>query len=516
MGEGWHFFATNLDRAGGEVLAINDLELAGSQITTALSGPGGITGTIPVEQARLKGADGLPLLRPWRSCVYAELDGVIRGGGVIADDIDIDDPAVRLSCKGLSAYPTGQPYKGDKWWAMADPFDIAREFWSDLQGWPRGNIGLDVVFSPASTPIRLGKQPVDKWTIIDQKAYANKRVPLLPPGRPFQYVYYDTDSAGHTKKVTRYGMASRSQYFTNDPFPQMWWDTGAFTTSRGKLLFWSNGELQEQEVYPKAQSPFPGGLVDGVIRDSNGNITFAIFGYFTSTKPTADADGEELQPYRINEYDTLDMGQWWDNLCKDGGFDYYETHAWAPAADRNPRTGEPVNIDHVLHVGYPTVGRNLRTSPSHRFEIGINVSTVPTVALSADDYCDEVLVVGAGEGPAKVRGRASVPDQGRMHRTRVVSDPMIKTNELAQKRAAQEASSYAGDHNVSELKVRNHSFAPLGSYGPGDTLQLLGSGKGWADDLNQPFRITQIAVTPDEGDTATLTGARPDKVSSEV
>lgn len=482
MAEGWHFFATNLDRAGSEVLAINDLELSGSHVTMSqLSGPGGLTGTIPVEQARLKGSDGLPLLRPWQSCVYAELGGVIRGGGVIADDIDLDEPQVSLSCKGFSAYPTGQPYKGDKWWAMADPFDIAREFWSDVQSQPRSNIGLDVVFSPAATPVRLGRLPVEKWPQIHDGYPGN---PLPAPGTRF--VLWWTENG---KRKERYGVATRTYGKPRD-------DGNVYYVLRER----SDGSVTEDDTGDGVPAGYDVlGVVDA-----------------RTKKPTVDSDGEQLQPYRLNEYDTLDMGEWWTTLCKDGGFDYYETHAWAASANRNPNTGDPVDIKHTLHVGYPTVGRNLRTSTEHRFEIGENVSVVPTVSLSADDYCDEVLVVGAGEGPAKVRGRASVSDQGRLHRTKTISDPSIKTNALALKRAAQEASQYAGDQNISELKVRNHSFAQLGSYGAGDTIQVFGSGKGWAADLDLSFRITQITVSPDEGDVATVTGARPDKISNEV
>lgn len=520
--KGWHYFATNLDRAGGETLAINDLELSGVQLSSTLSGPGGLNATIPLKEKRIVGSDGSPMLKPWQSAVYAELDGVIRGGGIITGDLDLDDGPAALSCQGFSAYPTGDPYEGaDKNYVQADPFDIARAFWKDLQARARSNIGLSVVCSPSSTPIRLGRLPVEKWTTIDldklEKAHA--KAPLLPAGTPFIYTYTDYDSSGHARKVKRYGLASRTSYYAGDAFPQMWWDTGAFTTNRGKLLIWDNGSIEEQYVYDKAHAVFPSGLVDGVIKDAKGNITWAIFGYVTTTVPKADTDGTELKPYPLNAWDTLDMGDWWNNLYKDGGFDSYETMAWADGhtPDRESmQVGDPVDIDHTLHLGYPTVGVDLRDSPHHRFEIGENVFTVPTLSLSASDYCDRVLVVGAGQGRSAVRGHATVPDQGRLHRTKVTSDASIKTTALAMKRAAQIASSYAGEQNISELKVRNHSYAPLGSYSEGDTIQVVGSGRGWVANVDLTLRIKDIAMNPDEGDTAILSVARPDKFGAEV
>lgn len=512
--EGWHYFATNLDGDGGEHLIAPDLPIAGPKITATLSGPDALTGTIPVEVARLRGTD-FTLFEPWRTCVYAELGGVIRGGGIVTS-VDVDDATVSLTCAGFTAFATGMPYSGEKNYIQADPFTIAREFWADLQARNHCNIGLKVVCSPSTTPVRLGRMAVAQWATIDVDALAKpgaKPAPLPTAGTPFLYTYTDTDSGGHSKKITRYGMASRAEHYTNDKFPEMWWDTSAFTTSRGKLLFWSNGEIQESDVYPKSQAPFPGGMTDGVIRE-NGKIVFAILGYITSTAPKADTDGEDLEPWKLNFFDTLDLGSRWNDLTKDGGFDYYETHAWVDGPPADPKIGDSVGITHTVHLGYPSVGRDLRTSDHHRFEVGVNILDVPSVSVDGDDYADYVIVIGAGEGRAAVRGEASVGNKGRLHRTRVVQDTTLKTKAQAQKRAAQWASSYAGDQNISSLKVANHPNAPLGSYGVGDTIQAIGSGRGWSGDLNLSLRITGIEISPDEGDMATLAVARPDKVSS--
>lgn len=463
--EGWHYFATNLDGDGGEHLIATDLPLSGVQVTAKMSAANALTGSISVEVGRLKGVD-FTLFEPWRTCVYAELGGVIRGGGIVTQ-VDVDDAAVALTCGGFVGYATGMAYNLDKWYAMADPFDIARDFWMDLQDRAHSDIGLNLVCSPDSTPVRLGRLPVEKWPQIHDGYPGN---PLPPIGTRF--VVWWTENG---KRKERYGVATRTY-----GKPQA--DGNIYYLLRQR----SDGSVTEDDTGD--------GLPAGY--DVLGKVDAR------TKKPTVDADGEELQPYRINYYDTLDMGQWWDSLAKDGGFDYYETAAWS---------GE--TITHTLHVGYPSVGRR---RDDLRFEVGVNVLDVPTVDVDGDDYCDWVLVIGAGEGSAAVRGTAAVPSKGRLHRTKVVQDATIKTSTLAAKRAAQLASAYAGDQNVSEIKVTNHPFAPLGSYNVGDTIQLIGSGSGWSGGLFITLRVTAITFSPDSGDVATLSVARPDKVSSEV
>jgi len=466
MTEGWHYFATNLDGNGGEQLIATDLPLAGVKITSTMSGPGGLTGTIPVEVGRLKGVD-FSIFVPWQTAVYAELGGVIRGGGIVTG-VDVDDATVAITCQGFTAFATGMPYAGEMNYVQADPFTIAREFWSDLQARSNCNLGLQVACSPSSTPVRLGLLPVEKWPQIHEGYPGN---PLLPVGTSFVDWWMENG-----KRKERYGTATR---------------TYGKPSADGNVFYLLRDRATGTVTMDDTGDGLPAtadvlGVVDA-----------------RTKKPTVDGDGEELQPWKLNYFDTLDMGARWDDLAKDGGFDYYEDHAWS---------GD--TIVHTLHLGYPTVGRDLRQSAQHRFEVGVNVQVVPTVSLDGDDYCDMVLVIGAGEGRKAARGAAAVPNRGRLHRYKVVQDPMLKTAAECQRRAAQLASSYAGDQNIATLIVRDHPFAQLGSYQVGDTIEVIGSGNGWTGGLDQTLRITGIELNPDDGDSATLTVARPDKVSN--
>lgn len=136
-----------------------DLPLAGVEIAHALSGPGGLTGTVPVEVARLKRADGSPLLEPWACAIWAEASGVIRGGGILVRR-ETSGQQLGVECAGFPTYPHGQRWP----WAefrgiQVDPLDVARMIWSNLQAEPGADLG--VVVDGTRSSVRIGTEPED-------------------------------------------------------------------------------------------------------------------------------------------------------------------------------------------------------------------------------------------------------------------------------------------------------------------------------------------------------------------
>ena len=80
----WRYIASRLNGDGTETFLSYDVPLSGGQTTTALSGPGGINGTITPEIAALQDEYGRPILEPWSTAIYAEVDGQIRGGAILS------------------------------------------------------------------------------------------------------------------------------------------------------------------------------------------------------------------------------------------------------------------------------------------------------------------------------------------------------------------------------------------------------------------------------------------------
>lgn len=149
----WRYIATRLRGDGTEEILEWNVPLADPKITKTLSGPDGLSGTIRPEVVNLKAADGSPLIEPWSTALYAEVDGHIRCGGIVSDTKARGD-TFSVDALGFAGYPAGMPYLGSKDYKNTDPTAVVKDVWDYLQAQKGGNLGL-VVNLPA-TPIRTG------------------------------------------------------------------------------------------------------------------------------------------------------------------------------------------------------------------------------------------------------------------------------------------------------------------------------------------------------------------------
>jgi len=151
----WRYLAQRIVGPAAGSFIDTELPIAGVSLTDVLSGPPRMTGTVPVELDRLRGPDGKPLLDPWSTAIWAEEDGVIRGGGILVST-DFFGPQMRLDIMGYTGYPAGLAYV-DSWFGVQiDPLDVVRHIWAHIQGKPNGNLGL--VVDATKTPKRIGQK----------------------------------------------------------------------------------------------------------------------------------------------------------------------------------------------------------------------------------------------------------------------------------------------------------------------------------------------------------------------
>lgn len=141
MSDSWRFFATRLDGDGGESVIAEELPLGEASVERVISGAGTIRGTITPEYANLRTPTG-PLLVPWSTAVYAELDGQIIGGGIMQPGSEAMGSRLQIDCAGFSHYAHEMPYDGEIYFVEKDALDIYRHIWEHLQSQPGGNIGL--------------------------------------------------------------------------------------------------------------------------------------------------------------------------------------------------------------------------------------------------------------------------------------------------------------------------------------------------------------------------------------
>lgn len=127
-----------------------DLPLADVQIARTLSGPGRLTGKLDVPLDDLG-----DVLLPWGTAIWAEADSEIRGGGILTP-LESDEDALTIDCVGISGYPQGMPWTGDKQALVdVDPLDIVRMVWDHLQSQPGGALGVQV--DATRSPVRVGE-----------------------------------------------------------------------------------------------------------------------------------------------------------------------------------------------------------------------------------------------------------------------------------------------------------------------------------------------------------------------
>ncbi|MDQ3275285.1 MAG: hypothetical protein M3Q39_09740, partial [Actinomycetota bacterium] len=183
-----------------------------------------------------------------------------------------------------------------------------------------------------------------------------------------------------------------------------------------------------------------------------------------------------------------------DKLATDTPIEWYETHSWS---------GE--TIIHRLRLGHPRLGRR---RSDLRFVVGENVLLEPSVDTTP--WASEVEVIGAGEGRRMRRGRASRPLDGRLRRPHVIVDKSFQSHKACLAEAAAELAWRGGLDETTSITLRDSPSAPIGSWVPGDEIRLLGSGEGYAGDLDVWVRVLSYELTP-ETDTATLTVARAER-----
>ncbi|WP_420733181.1 hypothetical protein [Brevibacterium luteolum] len=179
---GWRFFATRLRGEGREdsrrdVIDWN-LPVSNPEISNVINGHGGLRGTLKPEHPRLTGL--LDLLEPYRTAIYAEIDGQIRGGGILTEPEE-DSPELRIDAIGHTSYLAGMPYTGEKLIERGDPLSTSWHMWQHTQARPGFDLGItrtgdtkskdvfigDPDTAPSSTPKRINPYVLAWWQTHD-------------------------------------------------------------------------------------------------------------------------------------------------------------------------------------------------------------------------------------------------------------------------------------------------------------------------------------------------------------
>lgn len=132
-----------------------DVPIDVSELRWDLSGPGALRGAIAPDVGNLRDEDGRLILEPWGTLLYAEEGGSIRWGGIVQYS-NFKGAAWEVEAAGFSSYPHGVPFTDRIVGVDLDPAHVFRDIWETIQGYPDGDLGVEV--DEIDTPARIGTE----------------------------------------------------------------------------------------------------------------------------------------------------------------------------------------------------------------------------------------------------------------------------------------------------------------------------------------------------------------------
>ncbi|KOX33033.1 MULTISPECIES: hypothetical protein [unclassified Streptomyces] len=186
----------------------------------------------------------------------------------------------------------------------------------------------------------------------------------------------------------------------------------------------------------------------------DGNLRVAVDA--TTSKVTV---GTPAEPYHVDWWDAPTLGGVIEDMTAvEGGPEWTEDVSWT--GDGKPALR--------MRLGWPRLGRR-RTDIS--FTTGVNIVRAVPVEYDADQAAQVVVALGAGEGRSRRRATDAARDN-RLRLEHLLEVPNEQGNDRLAARARTERVSRQITGEVTEVVVRDHPAAPIGSWQIGDDVPV--------------------------------------------
>ncbi|MFG2141823.1 hypothetical protein [Streptomyces sp. NPDC048650] len=263
---------------------------------------------------------------------------------------------------------------------------------------------------------------------------------------------------------------------------------------------WVDGKKGKQRV-PDPPKPYGGTRIDvyDAFRKIWGHVQGKPYGNIGLKIDThklgellGTSDGKD--PWELAWWDNPDCGQTLDTLTNTTPFDWIETHAWS---------GSGNTIEHRLRLGTPRLGRK---RSDLRFADGENLIAIAKPEGMGDDYANEVVILGKGEGRKMARSQVHRYD-GRLRRVATVTDKTLSSAKALSTRGQQELAGRTQALQIPAIQVIDHPNARLGDWQLGDDIRVQVH-VPWVGDVDVWHRIVSDEISADG--TVVLTLKRSD------
>jgi hypothetical protein len=488
------------DVATGRVLDY-EFPLATDGAVRALSAVGSLTGTVAPDTGTLRGDDKKLQVREWGTFIYEEEDGEIRWGGIV-DYCGFSGKTWTITAHGFATYPHGMPYQGIFYGIKTDPADVVRMLWAHLQGYRDGNLGVVVI---GRTPMRLGTESdqkalaaltayntaKDSYNVEKDELDRDRKVTTATRN---EFTRRNTIKINHNKELTRLRAVLSQLRKDKAPAAQI---AAALRAVNEQIVV-----RDAAEDYVNAQRPVVAAA------EAHEDAQAAVYAKARDDynaknkirKDTAAVARDDGGSYKLEWWEAPDIGEEIDNLAAEVPFDWTERHYWVPnesmidAVDyplglvrwlievgkwtaRDGDRGEYLHrpdgapddqIAHVIEIAYPRLGR-LREDLT--FVQGENITEVITPELDGEEFANEILGVGAGEGAGSLRASTAVVDN-RLRRVKVHTAKGVKSQQRLDGQIRDQLLRRRLEPEISSIKVSEHLNAPIGSWDVGDDITI--------------------------------------------
>lgn len=338
-----------------------------------------------------------------------------------------------------------------------------------------GPIQLTATIPSAYTEMRAedGQPLLDEWrTAIYAECDGTIRAGTIYVAGGFKSGEWNLDCSGFTTMMNGMGYPSAIEFRVIDPLDivrHIWSITQMDPDSNLGMV-----------IDPNTTTPVRVGQpLVVVVPDAAGGSGTAI----------GEAESVDDKAVELNWWSTHDLGGVIDGLARDAPFSYHERHQW---------DATQTQVKHFLDFGYPTLGRRRENL---RFVVGENIQQELEPDRDGDEFANEAVVLGAGEGSSMIRASARVRD-GRVRRQVTVDDKSIESVAHAQRVARLELAFRQQITKIKSVVVRNHPMAPIGSFGVGDEIFVQGM-TDWMD-LGVWCQVLSLTITPENPDLMSM------------